>query len=410
MSAVAAGTVLAAGLALAQSSTAHFKTDTVRLPPSPPAVERGYGAPVKPPFDKAQGGPELVEGTDGTFGMGMVRLKPDATPRFEAQAAETASQGLTAVRGLKVGHHTLTGRPTGCTVVIAEAGTVGGVDVRGGSPGTRDTELLNPVNTVAEVHAIVLSGGSAFGLAAADGVMTYLDEKRIGYQTSGGAVPIVPAAILFDLAVGDARIRPGADCGYAAARAAGDGPVAEGNVGAGAGATVGKLLGSARAMKGGLGSSAIQLPGGLVVAALVAVNAVGNVTDPSTGRFIAGARTEDGAGIADLRAWLRTGPAAGGRPMENTTLGVVATNARLTKAQATKVAQMAHDGYARAIYPAHLTSDGDAIFALATGTQAGGADINQLGALAADAVADAIVRAVRAARSIPGYPAARDLK
>ena len=242
------------------------------------------------------------------------------------------------------------------------------MDVRGGAPGTRDTELLNPVNTVAEVHAIVLSGGSAFGLAAADGVMNYLEEKRIGFQTSGGVVPIVPAAILFDLAVGDASIRPGADCGYAAARAAGDGPVAEGNVGAGAGATVGKLLGSTRAMKGGIGSSSIQLPGGLVVAALVAVNAVGNVTDPATGRFIAGARTEDGAGIADLRAWLRKGPAGGGQPMENTTLGVVATNAKLTKAQATKMAQMAHDGYARAIYPAHLTSDGDTIFALATGS------------------------------------------
>jgi len=329
--------------------------------------------------------------------------RPDAT-------FQTASQGLTAVAGLKVGHHTLTGRPTGCTVILAEAGAVGGVDVRGGSPGTRDTELLNPVNSVAEVHAIVLSGGSAFGLAAADGVMTYLDEKRIGYPTSGGAVPIVPAAILFDLAVGDARVRPGADCGHAAARAAGDGPVAEGNVGAGAGATVGKLLGSARAMKGGLGSSAIHLPGGLVVGALVAVNAVGNVTDPSTGRVIAGARTEDGGGIADLRAWLRTAPTAGGRPMENTTLGVVATNARLTKAQATKLAQMAHDGYARAIYPAHLPSDGDTIFALATGTHTGSADVTRIGALAADAVADAIVRGVRAARSIPGYPAARDLK
>ena len=312
--------------------------------------------------------------------------------------------------GLKVGHHTLDGRPTGCTVVIAEAGAVGGVDVRGGAPGTRDTELLNPVNTVSEVHAIVLSGGSAFGLAAADGVMKYLDEQHIGFRTSGGVVPIVPAAILFDLAVGDATIRPGPGCGYAAARAAAAGPVAEGNVGAGAGATVGKLMGSSRAMKGGLGSSAIQLPGGLVVAALVAVNAVGNVIDPATGRFIAGARTEDGGSIADLRAWLRRGPAGSSQPMENTTLAVVATNAALTKAQATKIAQMAHDGYARAIYPAHLTSDGDTVFALATGGHAGAADVNLLGALAADVTADAIVRGVRAARGIPGYPAARDLK
>jgi L-aminopeptidase/D-esterase-like protein len=322
----------------------------------------------------------------------------------------SGERGLTAVPGLKVGHHTLEARPTGCTVILAEAGAVGGIDIRGGAPGTRDTELLNPVNTVQQVHAIALSGGSAFGLAAADGVMKYLDEKRIGFAIAGGFVPIVPSAILFDLAVGDGRIRPGPDCGYAAARAADDGPVAEGNVGAGAGATVGKLLGSTRAMKGGIGSAAIELPGGLVVAALVAVNAVGNVMDPATGRFIAGARTENGASIADLRAWLRQVPRDDGRPMENTTLGVVATNARLTKAQAAMIAQMAHDGYARAIYPAHLTSDGDTVFALSTATRDGAVDLNQLGALAADAVSEAIVRAVRAARGIPGYPAARDLK
>jgi L-aminopeptidase/D-esterase-like protein len=321
-----------------------------------------------------------------------------------------AERGLTGVPGLKVGHHTLERRPTGCTVVLAEAGAVGGIDVRGGAPGTRDTDLLNPVNTVTEVHAIVLSGGSAYGLAAADGVMKYLEEKGIGFRIAGGVVPIVPAAILFDLRVGDASIRPGPDCGYAAARTAGSGAVAEGNVGAGAGATVGKLLGWKHAMKGGLGSSSIQLPGGLVVGALVAVNAVGNVTDPATGRFIAGARTEGGGSLADLRAWLRKGAAGGSPPMENTTLGVVATNAKLTKAQATKMAQMAHDGYARAIYPAHLTSDGDTIFALATGSHAAAADVDLLGALAADATADAIVRAVRAARGIPGYPAARDLK
>jgi L-aminopeptidase/D-esterase-like protein len=351
------------------------------------------------------------------------RHLPYADPSFQSSRTVPAAQrsqdrpgnaradpGLTAVPGLKVGHHTLDRRPTGCTVVLTEGGAVGGVDVRGGAPGTRETELLNPVNTVSEVHGIALSGGSAFGLAAADGVMKFLEEKGIGFRTSGGAVPIVPSAILFDLGVGDASIRPGADCGYAAARAAGAGPVDEGNVGAGAGATVGKLLGSKRAMKGGLGSASIQLPGGLVVAALVAVNAVGNVTDPATGGFIAGARTDDGGSIADLRAWLRKGPAAGGRPLENTTLGVVATNARLTKAQATRIAQMAHDGYARAIYPSHLTSDGDTIFALATGGYAAAADVNVIGAAAADATADAIVRAVRAARGVPGYPAARDLK
>ena len=329
-----------------------------------------------------------------------------------ATAAQSAAtpQGLTAVAGLKVGHHTLTSRPTGCTVILAEAGAVAGVDVRGGAPGTRDTELLDPVKTVSQVHGIVLSGGSAFGLAAADGVMTYLDERHIGFKIGRGVVPIVPSAILFDLRVGDEKIRPGSDCGYAAAKGATAGPVAEGNVGAGAGATVGKLLGFERAMKGGIGTAAFTLPDGLVVAALVAVNAVGNVMDPATGRFVAGARTSDGRAIVDLRALLRKGPPDGGRPLENTTLAVVATNATLTKAQAAKVAQMAHDGYARAIYPSHLTADGDTIFALATGTLAGAPDLNHIGTLAADAVAEAILRGVRAATSIPGYPAARDLE
>jgi L-aminopeptidase/D-esterase-like protein len=317
---------------------------------------------------------------------------------------------LTAVEGLKVGHHTLEARPTGCTVILAEAGAVAGVDVRGSAPGTRETDLLNPINLVQQVHAIVLSGGSAFGLATADGTIRYLEEKRIGFQFGASVVPIVPAAVLFDLPVGDGRIRPGPDCGYAAAKAATADPVAEGNVGAGAGATVGKLLRGDRGMKGGLGSAAIELPGGLIVAALVAVNAAGNVVDPSTGRSIAGGRTDDGKSIADLRALLRSNVRSPERALENTTLAVVATNAALTKAQATKLAQMAHDGYARAIYPSHLTVDGDAIFALATGTRPGAVDMNQLGALAADAVAEAIVRAVRAATSIPGYPAARDLK
>ncbi len=341
--------------------------------------------------------------------------------------AQPTNRGLTAVAGLKVGHHTLTTRPTGCTVILAEQAAVAGVDVRGSAPGTRETDLLNPTNLVQQVHAIVLSGGSAFGLSVADGVVKYLEEKRIGFPTASGVVPIVPAAILYDLQIGDGTVRPGADCGYAAARTATTEPVIEGNVGAGAGATVGKLLRPDRGMRGGVGSSAIELPGGLVVAALVVVNAAGNVVDPATGRFIAGGRTEDGTGIADLRAMLRgtissraavSGPASTGDTsipranisIENTTIGVVATNATLTKAQATKLAQMAHDGYARAIYPAHLMVDGDAIFALATGARPGPPDLNQLGALAADAMSDAIVRAVRAATSIPGYPAARDLK
>jgi L-aminopeptidase/D-esterase-like protein len=322
-----------------------------------------------------------------------------------------ASRGLTDVAGLKVGHHTLKERPTGCTVVVAEQGAVAGVDVRGSAPGTRETDLLDPTATVERVHAIVLSGGSAFGLDAASGAVRALEQRRVGFEVGGALVPIVPAAILFDLGVGDGAIRPGADCGFAAVQAATRGPIAEGNVGAGAGATIGKMAGRERAMKGGLGTSSISLSDGLVVAALVAVNARGDVIDPSTGRIVAGMRTADGKSFADVRQWLRA-PRKSPAPeaLQHTTIGVVATNATLTKAQATKVAQMAHDGLARAIVPAHTSGDGDAIFALATGVRTAPADVDTIGALAADAFADAILRAVRAAASIPGYPAARDLR
>jgi len=333
--------------------------------------------------------------------MAMVSLSQPPAPR----------RGLTAVDGVKVGHETLTTRPTGCTVVLVEGGAVAGVDVRGSAPGTRETDLLNPINTVEQVHAVVLTGGSAFGLDAASGVMRFLEERGIGYDTGVARVPIVPAAVLFDLGVGsDPKIRPTADCGYRAAFAASSGPVAEGNVGAGAGATIGKLAGRDRAMKSGLGSAAIALPDGLIVAALVAVNAAGDVVDPSTGQVVAGVRTEDGRGLADVRRLLRAGLTTPGRPGDNTTLGVIATNARLTKAQATKVAQMAHDGLARAISPAHTPLDGDTIFALATGTRAEPANVLSIGALAADALAEAIIRAVRAATGIPGFPAVRDLE
>ena len=321
-------------------------------------------------------------------------------------------KGLTAVAGLKVGHHTLTERPTGCTVVLAEGGAMAGVDVRGGAPGTRETDLLDPVNAAQEVQAIVLAGGSAFGLEAATGTVRWLEEKGIGYQTRFGVVPIVPAAILFDLGIGEGKARPTADCGYKAAAAATNDRVLEGNVGAGAGATVGKVLGLGHAMKGGLGSAALALPSGLVVAALVAVNAVGDVIDPATGRVIAGVRTPDGKGLLDARVLLRSGalsrPKEPPRGGENTTIGVVATNARLSKAEATKVAQMAHDGLARALSPTHLPSDGDTVFALATGTL-GETEVGTVGALAAEAMAEAIVRAARAARGLPGLPAAADL-
>lgn len=329
---------------------------------------------------------------------------------MNGQAQEpVVPRGLTAIDGLKVGHVTLEGRPTGCTVVLAERGVTAGVDVRGSAPGTRETDLLAPTNLVSEVHAIVLSGGSAFGLDTATGVMRYLDERGIGFETRGGRVPIVPAAILYDLGVGDGRIRPDADCGYRAAVAATNGPIAEGSVGAGAGATVGKFGGQNRAMKGGLGTAAITLPSGLTVAALVAVNASGDIIDPATGRVVAGVRTPDGRGLMDARILLRSGALDRPRIAENTTLGVVATNAVLTKTQATKVAQMAHDGYARAIVPAHTMGDGDVIFALATGAHAGEADVTLIGALAAEVMAEAILRGVRQATGVPNYPSVRDL-
>jgi L-aminopeptidase/D-esterase-like protein len=320
-----------------------------------------------------------------------------------------ANTTLTSVPGIRVGHHTLKERPTGCTVILTEAGAVAGVDVRGAAPGTRETDLLDPVNTVQQVHAIVLSGGSAFGLDAASGVMQYLDERNVGFKVRNVNVPIVPAVVLIDLFVGNnSKVRPTADCGYRAAQAATTAPVPEGNVGAGAGATVGKIAGLERAMKGGLGSASVVMPDGLIVSAIVAVNALGDVIDPSTGAVVAGVRTADGSALADARVLLRTGATTRPGTGENSTIGVVATNAVLTKTQATKLAQMAQDGYARAIAPIHTLADGDTVFALATGEKPGDADVSRIGALAADVMADAILRAVRSAASIPGYPAVRD--
>lgn len=349
--------------------------------------------------------------------VALVLAQTPAPPEIRASPYAKPASGnmtLTAVEGIKVGHFTLSERPTGCTVVLARDGTVGSVDVRGGAPGTRETDLLDPVNSVQIVNAISLAGGSAFGLDAASGVMRWLDERHIGYPVgASGVVPIVPAAILFDLPFGGKpTIRPGADCGYRAAEAATGQPVPEGNVGAGAGATVGKW-GGARSgqggpMKAGIGSAAIRLSNGLVVAALVAVNAGGDIIDPATGRVIAGVRGEDGT-LADARRLLRESGGRTPRPGENTTIGVVATNATLTKVQAQKMAQMAHDGYARAISPVHTPGDGDAIFSLATGTWDGPVSYGTIGALAAEAMADAIVRAATQATASNGVPAARDL-
>ena len=326
---------------------------------------------------------------------------------MSAQAPRT---GLTAIDGIKVGHFTLTTKSTGCTVILVEAGATAGVDVRGSAPATRETDLLEPTNVVEQAHAIVLSGGSAFGLDSASGVMRYLEEHKIGFPFGGAYVPIVPAAALFDLPIeGKFLIRPDATCGYEAAKVASNGPIAEGTVGAGAGATVGKFAGGGKPMKGGIGTASITLPSGLIVAALVAVNAGGDIVDPDTGKVVAGARGEDGRTFIDARTVMRSGAMERPRQGENTTLGVVATNAKLTKAQAKKMAEMAHDGYARAIVPAHTMGDGDTIFSLATGGHAGDANVSLIGALAADVMAQAILRGVREAKGLPGIPGVRDL-
>ena len=300
------------------------------------------------------------------------------------------SGSITDVEGIRVGHFTDPRRPTGCTVILYERGAVAGVDVRGSAPGTRETDLLEPTNLVDKVNAVVLSGGSAFGLDAATGVVRYLDERGFGYSLGGAPpVPIVPAAVLFDLTVGDPKIRPTADSGYDACTKASSGPVAEGNVGAGAGATVGKLLGR-RPMKGGIGTASIKLPNGIVVASIVAVNCVGDVLDPSTGQIVAGALTPDGKSFLNIAGALKrgTGVAAAGAGSggagagENTTIGVVATNARFSKTEITKIAQMAHDGMARAISPSHTMYDGDTLFAMSTGTSPVVANVTGIGALA----------------------------
>ncbi|MFB0536571.1 MAG: P1 family peptidase [Anaerolineae bacterium] len=331
------------------------------------------------------------------------------------------NDAITDVPGIKVGHATHEEALTGCTVVLCQDGAVGGVDQRGGAPGTRETDSMQPMHLVQSAHAIVLAGGSAFGLEAATGVVRYLEERGIGYDTQVATVPIVPAAILFDLGLGDAAVRPDAAMGYAACQAADDGPPStgrQGNVGAGTGATVGKIMGHEQAMKAGLGTASVDLGEGLVVGAIVAVNAFGDVIDPQTGQILAGARSLDGTGFADTLAVMKslvgkTIPSTGsGHRLEfagprDTVIGVVATNARLNKEEANKVAQMAHDGLARAVRPAHTMFDGDTLFALATGSIE--ADVNTVGAYAAEVVAQAIVWAVKTAEGVAGLPAWRDL-
>jgi len=324
----------------------------------------------------------------------------------------TLNNTLTAVPGIKVGHATDPVGLTGCTVVLCEAGAVGGVDQRGGAPGTRETDLLRPMHLVQKVHGVVLAGGSAFGLAAADGVMRYLAERGVGVKAGPARVPIVPAAILFDLAVGSADARPDAAMGYAACLAASAEAVTQGNVGAGTGCSAGKLLGAGHATKTGIGSAAIELGGGLVVAALIAVNPFGDVVDEA-GRIIAGTRPlrtgpRRGDGYADTLALLRgTAGRLVLRIAGATVIGVVATNARLDKEQVNKVAQMAQDGLARTIRPAHTLFDGDTLFGLATGRVR--ASVTLVGAYAAEMVAQAILAAANSAVAAGGLPARTDV-
>ncbi len=316
----------------------------------------------------------------------------------------TSNNSLTAVPGILVGHWTDLDSVTGCTVILCPPYTVGGVDQRGGAPGTRETDLLRPVHLVSHVNAVVLSGGSAYGLAAADGVMRYLSERKIGFPVAADTVvPIVPAAILFDLDIGRSDVWPNADAGYAAALAASDAPVSQGTIGAGTGCKVGTLRGLANATKGGLGSSSITFPNGLIVAALCAVNPFGDVYDDS-GEIIGGLRhmTEAG-GFESTLDVLRSAQSINRFSTGNTIIGVIATNARLTKEGANLVAQMAQDGLARAVRPAHTLYDGDTLFALATGEV--DADPSLVGAFAAEAVVEAIRNGVRSATGLGGVRA-----
>lgn len=303
---------------------------------------------------------------------------------------------ITDVPGIEVGHAQNNRTLTGCTVILCRKGAVAGVDVRGGAPGTRETDLLSPGNLVQQVHAVLLSGGSAFGLDAASGVMRYLEENQIGFQTREAFVPIVPSAILYDLDLGDSKIRPDAKMGYQACLNASRDETTEGVAGAGTGASVGKMLGKSQAMKSGIGGASVHIGRGVVVGALAAVNALGDVYDPKTGEFAAGIRGEKKT--MELMRLLSFNRA----PKQNTVIGVVAVNAGFTKADMTRIAQMAHDGMARAIRPVHTQYDGDTIFALATGGKK--ADLSVVGAFAAEVFAEAIVRAVRASVSTGGLP------
>jgi len=317
---------------------------------------------------------------------------------------------ITAIEGVRVGHAQLEGIPSGCTIILPEGGAVAGVDIRGGAPGTFGADTLNPLNLVEKAHGIFFSGGSAFGLSAADGVRRYLKERNIGFVTGYGVVPIVAGAIIFDLGVNRTGVYPGAELAFEACRNASSDPVEEGSAGAGTGATVGKLFGFERCMKGGIGSSLLHGAAGLKVGALMVVNAFGEIIDPDTGMKIAGARKsrESRELVETIPALMKMTGFLGGFPAgESTVIGAIATNALLNKVQLTKVAQMTHDGLARTIYPTHTQYDGDAVFALSCGAMEG-VEVSLIGALAVIAAGEAILRAVRKAHGLEGIPAVSD--
>ncbi len=306
---------------------------------------------------------------------------------------------ITDISGIKVGHSQSEAGMTGCTAVICEKGATGGVDVRGSAPGTRETDLLKPENLVDRIHAVVLSGGSAFGLEAASGVMNYLEENNVGFDTGTTKVPIVASAVIFDLNIGDSRIRPDLKMGYNAAKSATSEERRQGNIGCGMGATVGKILGPAHAMKSGLGSATVRA-GDLVVSAIVAVNSFGDIFDYETGKQLAGVYDYEKNEMLNTYSIMKEQLKPVGFPMRNTTIAVVATNAILTKAGANKVASMAHNGFARSINPVHTMYDGDTIFAMATNEIHG--DVSMTGTMAGEAISRAIKNAITSAKPCCG--------
>ena len=322
----------------------------------------------------------------------------------------TSPDTMTLISGIRVGHWTDTDAATGCTVLLSPKGTIGAVDVRGGAPGTRETDLLRPGGLVGRVNALLLTGGSAFGLDAAAGVMRYLEEAGVGFPTAGGYVPIVSAAVIHDLTIGRGDRRPGGDEGYNAARSASDRPPSQGSVGAGTGATVAKVLGLKRAVKGGLGTATERLSNGLAVTAIAVVNCFGEIVDPSTGTVVAGpldgmgsfACTRELLRNGELPKWASTGPS-------NSTIGAVVTDATLDGAQCQRLAMMAHTGLTRVVQPAHTQLDGDTVFALATGERGINVDLTALGTIAAHALEQAILSGVRQATGLAGVPAVSEL-